>query len=71
MSSLNDFIKDAKVKTLIVFNKKGQQLLNLNLHTALILAVLAPNLALMLLFAALLEWVKVETQPGLNAVNKS
>lgn len=62
MGSLTDFIQDTKYKNLIVSNKKGQELFTLNLRIALIVAVLAPNLALILLFAALLEWVKVETQ---------
>lgn len=63
MSTLQSFIEETKSKRLIVTSNNGKFRMNLSLLTAIILALILPQLTVIIAICALAGWVRVEVPP--------
>jgi len=60
MSTLSEFVREAKTHRVYVKDQKGKPFIDISLLLAVILAIAAPELVLALLIGVLLELVDVE-----------
>lgn len=60
MSTLSEFVSEAKTHRVYVKNRKGKPFIDISLLLAVILAVAAPELVLALLIGVMLEILDVE-----------
>ncbi len=64
MSALHSFIEEAKSKRLYITATKGKFELDFSLLVAIILALILPQLTVIIVVCILAGWLQVEVQPA-------